>query len=148
MIKNGKKVFYSFFAFVLMLAIMIPSVSANTPSSSDEDFAHLELVNLEEVDGEELNGEEIEAAPFAGPSKPHFEHFGGISGLTQMGSSRAASFVKANGYKDAHDYKYSYLGKNTSISKYNIYYVKGSGQVYILDSSNRGVKTYEFLAPW
>lgn len=40
-----------------MLAIMIPSVSANTPSSSDEDFAHLELVNLEEVDGEEINGE-------------------------------------------------------------------------------------------
>ncbi|WP_342573690.1 hypothetical protein MHH37_15575 [Solibacillus sp. FSL K6-1781] len=131
----SKKMLFSFIASLLFLVIVTPSANADRLSSLDENIPNnIELVKTEE----DL------VVPLIS-TDPHEENFGGaVGGFTIMSNSTATSYVRSHGYKDVHEFKRAYLGEKAPISLYNLYYSKGSTRyVYILNSSNRGIKAYE-----
>lgn len=129
--------------FTLFFMLLVGGFWANHTSASSNviDDSPSNLIIFGEVDFEEVGSQEVEIMSI----KPSLERFngGGLS-LRSIGSNTVAnSFARSAGYTNAHDFKHAYLGKNAPISRYDIYYSTVNRYVYILDKTNRGVKTFE-----
>ena len=117
----SKKIINFICVSFLFLAITSPSANADHSSFLDNDISNIEQIKLEELNNQDL------IVPLGSPTDPFQENFGGtVGGFTVMGKSVATSFVKKNGYKDVHDFKYAYLGRNAPIDYYDLHYTKGS----------------------